>query len=283
MEAGYDYMLVRGRVQRRLARISGFTLVVLGICLLAAGGAYYAYSANARSGLDDLQVVVESPVTNTTPPPTQVPPPREVPAFASSDIAMTSMYPGESVSVDSWTNLQAYEPLSLREENLLEGFSPIEPGDPASLNPVAPATRIIIPAIGIDSTVQQLSIFNLGDSRAYETPKNTVGHIPESANGGEQDDSWYFGHTESPIRGEGSVFFTLQRVPELLKNGEDVYIITNNGSESFLYRAVETRVVHQDDLSLAFSGEGRIHLVSCVPRWVYDHRLIVTGELIGKR
>ncbi len=283
MEAGYDYMLFRGRVQRRLARFGGISLLVLGLLLLASGGASYLYSAMARSNLDDMRVVVEYPEPTTVPRPTPVPPPREVPAFSSSNIATTTLYPGEAVSVDSWTDLLGYEPLPLREQGLLEGFSPIGPGDPALLESVAPATRIIVPAIGVDSAVRQLSVFDLGNSRAYETPKNIVGHIPESDDAGELGDSWYFGHTESPIRGEGSVFFTLQRVPELLKNGEDVYIVTDNGSERFLYRAIETEVFHQDELSLTDSGEARIHLVSCVPRLVYDHRLVVTGELIAKQ
>ena len=34
---------------------------------------------------------------------------------------------------------------------------------------------------GIDSAVTQLSILNPPDSRAYQTPDNTVRHIPELA------------------------------------------------------------------------------------------------------
>ena len=50
---------------------------------------------------------------------------------------------------------------------------------------LAGATRILVPSIGLDSGVNELAILDLGDSRAYETPVNSVGHIPQSANSGE--------------------------------------------------------------------------------------------------
>ena len=279
MEAGYDYLLLRGRFQQRFARFTGVFLLVFGILLLASGGAYYGYAAKARSNLDTLQVSVDfvpSPAAGDP----FVPPPRVVPSFSPTAISDTPLYPGDSLSADSWNSPRSYEPLELREQALLQGFTSIDPDDP-TLGPIAPANRIIIPAIGIDSTVTELSILDLENSRTYETPKNAVGHIPETANAGEAGDSWFFGHTESPLRGEGSVFFTLQNVPKRLKNGETVYIITDNGSDRFLYRATGTRVVHQDDMRLTESEGNNIHLVSCVPRFGYTHRLIVTGELIA--
>ena len=48
-----------------------------------------------------------------------------------------------------------------------------------------------------------------------------------------------------------------------------------------LYQVTETAVVHQDDLHLYGSDEATITLVSCVPRLVYDHRLLVTAKLVG--
>ena len=70
METGYDYLLIHGRLQRRIASFTGIFLLVLGFMLLASGGAYYAYSANAKSNLDDLAVVTlpraVNPITSTT-------------------------------------------------------------------------------------------------------------------------------------------------------------------------------------------------------------------------
>ena len=267
MEAGYDYLLIRGRLQRRIARFTGIFLLVFGFLLLASGGAYYGYSAKAKSNLDDLAAVLQ---------------PRTVNAISGSSASNVGLFPGKAVTADSWDNLYGYEPAYLREQALLSGFSPIgETG--VTLADIPPSTRILVPAIGVDSTVSELAILDLGDSRTYESPDNTVGHIPESANAGETGTSWFFGHTESPISREGSVFFNLQKVPEKLRNGEDVFIITDNGINQFLYRATSSRVVHQDDLRLDASPKADIKLVSSVPRFVYDYRLVVSGELIALR
>ena len=267
MEAGYDYLLIRGRLQRRIARFTGIFLLVFGFLLLASGGAYYGYSAKAKSNLDDLAAVLQ---------------PRTVNAISGSSASNVGLFPGKAVTADSWDNLYGYEPAYLREQALLSGFSPIgETG--VTLADIPPSTRILVPAIGVDSTVSELAILDLGDSRTYESPDNTVGHIPESANAGETGTSWFFGHTESPISREGSVFFNLQKVPEKLRNGEDVFIITDNGINQFLYRATSSRVVHQDDLRLDASPKADIKLVSSVPRFVYDYRLVVSGELSALR
>ena len=272
MEAGYDYLLIRGRLPRRIVRFTGIFLLVLGFLLLASGGAYYGYSANAKSNLDDLVAVLEPEVFQ----------PRQVDTISGSSAANVSLFPGTALTADSWNNLYGYEPAYLREQTLLDGFSPIGKSGIAIAD-IPPSTRILVPAIGVDSTISELSILDLGDSRAYESPNNTVGHIPESSNAGEKGASWYFGHTESPISREGSVFFNLQKVPEKLRNGEDVFIITDNGTNQFLYRATSTRVVHQDDLRLDATPRADINLVSSVPRFVYDHRLVVSGELIALR
>jgi LPXTG-site transpeptidase (sortase) family protein len=166
---------------------------------------------------------------------------------------------------------------------LLQGFIPIELGDLPYEGLRTAAVQLQVPSIGIDSSVKELKILDLGGSRAYETPANTVGHIPETANAGETGSSWFFGHTESPTLGEGSVFFNLSKIADKLRNGEDVFIITDNGEQQFLYRATSSQVVPQEEMRLYDTGEATIHLVSCVPRWVYDHRLIITGELVARK
>ena len=141
----------------------------------------------------------------------------------------------------------------------------------------------MVPVIGIDSTISELEILDFGDSRAYESPDNTVGHMPASADAGEAGTWWIFGHSESPISREGAVFFNLQKVPEMLRNGEDVFIVTDNGINQFLFKATSSQVIHQNDLRLDSTPEADINLVSSVPRLVYDHRLVVSGDLIGVR
>jgi LPXTG-site transpeptidase (sortase) family protein len=295
MEAGYDYLLLRGK--RHLFGLTPLFLAVFGALLLAGGGAYYAYAAKARADLDQLNVSVSEPaktfldnqvtqgpsdssdrssVTVETAEPESSPP-----GISDSAIANQQLYARDPLTVEAWSNPLGYEPLDYREHVLLQGFTPMEVEQALPVGSQAATTRIMIPSLGIDSSVRELAILDLADSRAYETPVKSVGHIPSTANVGEAGSSWFFGHLESPIAGEGSVFFHLPKIAEMLRNGEEVLVITDNGVHQYLYRVVSTSVVHQDDMKLYDNGEANIHLVACVPRLVYDHRIIVTGEMVG--
>ena len=93
-----------------------------------------------------------------------------------------------------------------------------------------------------------------------------------------------FGHLQSPVRGEGSVFRNLARVPDLLRKGEKVYVVLRNEEDrEFLYRVTQTSVVHQEDFAVTESPDAIITMVACVPAYVYDHRLMVTAKLVGVR
>ena len=61
MEAGYDYLLLRSAPQQSLFKVSGISLFILGIMLLATGGAYYGYAAKAQSDLDNLKSPFRAP------------------------------------------------------------------------------------------------------------------------------------------------------------------------------------------------------------------------------
>ena len=305
MEAGYDYLLLRGRLQRKFFRYTGIIIFVFGALLLATGGAYYGYAAKARADLDNLNVTLPGAVTGqgqvngtaksddngsssvaliedsgTSNPPRSA---KVLPGLSMLAINNSQLYPGEALSAVAWSNPWSFEPLAYRTQLLLEGFAPIEPGSVPPAGALNAATRLIMPSIGIDSTIAELEILNLGESRAYETPDRVIGHIPETANAGEDGSSWFFGHTESPISGEGSVFLNLRQVPGKLRNNEDVFIITETGQTQYLYLVTSSKVVHQDDMALYETGQATIHLVSCVPRLVYDYRLIVTGELVAQK
>ena len=199
-------------------------------------------------------------------------------------ITAAQLYPGENLRAVYWANPLAYEPLSFIIPNLLEGFSPADPlAAPAQGTLLSPLRRLIVPSIDVDSEITELRILNLGDSRAYETPKNVVGHIPETASAGEAGTTWLFGHLESPIRNEGNVFSQLPKIPGLLRKGEEVYAIVESDTAAYLYRIVESKVVPQEDLRLTDADRSSLVLVACVPRLIYDHRLLITGELVGIR
>ena len=365
MEAGFDYLLLRGRPQRRFLNFSGIFLFIFGAMMLASSGAYYSYAAQARADLDTLNVTLpgsalgaiqatsqavmpanqdpagpatmvassdlakqqetasgtaSSAVSSSAPsevappaetgspefsqgssgvgpaavapaeaiiPPGQPPPvggsPSAAGAMPASAISSQRLYPGGSLLANFWSNPLSYESASYREKVLLRGFTPLDPTLGLTLDGGSVATRIIIPSIEVDSAITELAVVDVGTSRAYETPSHTVGHIPETANSGEAGSAWFFGHTESPILGEGSVFFNLSKVPGKLSRGEDVFVVTDDGQHQYLYRLTSSQVVHQRDMGLYDTRQATIHLVSCVPRLVYDHRLIVSGELIGRK
>lgn len=340
--------------RHRPAALLGVALIVVGALMLVAGGGYYAYSANARSQLDDLNFTVadaapdverrasqdQAAAASLQPnaalqplPPaqpqlaataadrsaaqsraaaaataaSQVPIPAAAnPADAPSPANSTTqqsdaraplppssyaaLYPATQIHPKFWG-----EPLWADSEPYLyaaaspapalpPGFRALSATDDA-LEPGEGAftTRMTIPAIGVDSDITELAILNIGSSNAaYETPAHLVGHIPQSPNPGELGNAWYFGHLESPIRGEGSVFKRLPEIPALLRDGDDVFVqLATQDGRTFLYKVSETEVMHQDDLRMYTADSARITLVACVPRLVYDHRILVTAELVG--
>ncbi len=165
---------------------------------------------------------------------------------------------------------------------LPDGFRAISTSDVLAPQLGSKTTRITVPSIGVESDIKELEILDLGDSRAYETPNNAVGHIPESSNPGEIGNGWFFGHLESPIKGEGNVFQRLPDIPEQRRNGDDVYVTLENADGHVLLSTVTaTDVVHQDDMRLYDTKGASITLVACVPRLVYDYRILVSADLVG--
>ncbi|HLF04710.1 MAG TPA: sortase [Dehalococcoidia bacterium] len=298
MEAGYDYLFFLRQAHRRVLRFWGVFLVSFGLLLLAGGGAYYGYAAKVRADLAQLNA---SRLSSTLHPTWQnepedratgrggqlaaeldsLPP---IPAvFPASAVSGQQLYPGEALRPAAWSNPQAYEPAEYLQQELPKAFTPMAGLPAAPMGTLSAATRLSIPVLDVNSTVKELKILDLADSRAYETPRHTVGHIPQYAEAGEAGSAWFFGHLESPLANEGSVFYSLPRVPEMLNQGKDVYIVTDNGVQQFLYRVTRTEVVPQEQLKLYNTGQATIHLVTCVPNLVYDHRLVVHGELVGIR
>ena len=110
-----------------------------------------------------------------------------------------------------------------------------------------------------------------------------VGHIPDTNNPGETGNAWYFGHLQSPLKDEGDVFRNLPLIPEKMKEGFPVYIVLNTDIAEFAYQVISTEVIHQDNLNLYNSELATVTLVTCVPKLIYDHRLVVTARLVGVR
>ena len=194
-----------------------------------------------------------------------------------------AIYPGYQIHPKNWADplWAGADDYAFGEVLRPDGYTALSLDDGLPRGQGPAARRITIAAIAVDSAVKDLAIIDLGDSSAYETPKNVVGRIPETSNPGEQGNGWFFGHLESPIRGEGNVFARLPEIPGLLKIGDPVYISILYDDGEYLYQVTATQVVHEDDLRLYETDSATITLVACVPRLYYDYRLLVTGELVG--
>jgi sortase (surface protein transpeptidase) len=199
------------------------------------------------------------------------------------------MYTGADLHPKYW-----HEPLRAGTDlrlalGLPDGFAAASADDYRRFaEPKTVASRLRIPSIDVESGVSELGILDLGNSRAYETPDNTVGHIPDTADPGELGNGWFFGHLESPFAGEGNVFQRLPEIPQLLKHFSEVgegavYVVVESTTGEYLYEVVATQVMHADDLRLYETDGVYITLVTCVPRLDYSHRLLVTAKLVGVR
>lgn len=306
------------RNRRRFTGAAGFAMILAGLVLLGTVGAYYGYRSYARTQLDSLVFaptetapfvpVSTAPLpnsgqtyqtsTHTTEPlpvvanpltdePPVVTAPSHAAAFPVSSYA--SVYPGTEIHPKYWAQPMwsggeqySYDP-GASGFQLPDGFRAVSSENGALIpGSGSVGARISIPSIGIASDITELAILDLGNSREYETPKNTVGHIPQSPNPGQQGNSWFFGHLESPIKGEGNIFQRLPDIPEKLRNGDEILVeLENEEGHVYLYRVSRTDVVHQDDMRLYDSSNATITLVACVPRLVYDHRILVTADLIA--
>ena len=141
--------------------------------------------------------------------------------------------------------------------------------------------QIHIPTLKIKSTVQDLEIIDDGGIKRYETPKQIVGRIPTNLKSTDTVSGWYFGHLESPIKGEGNVFRDLPKIAEFLRDGDPIYIHVTNKYREYIYQATESKIVHESKLKLYDAGIENIVLVTCANRPHYDFRQLVTARLVG--
>ena len=143
-------------------------------------------------------------------------------------------------------------------------------------------TKIVISEIGLNSKISDLEIVDLNSSSSYETPKNIVGHIPESVNPGGVGKSWYFGHLESFIKKEGNVFHMLPKIPELLKQDSSLFVHISTDKKTYVYQIYKTEVIPKEELYLDLKSDTpEVILVTCVPSLLYHSRLLVHSRLIG--
>lgn len=313
MEAGYDYLLANRRlrfVRLLLRRIrqnplpyAGAALVVLGLTGVLVGSLFFFVFEKSTEELQEELSAVAPPASEpdaklslareeeaepasalaVLPPAGQgaAGPPSPPVSELSPELAkQAGLFPGEDVPPGVWHEPIVHTPTDSLAD-LIGGFTPVDPATVASVGQLPIPTKLFIPSINVESDVKQLRVLNFGSSVSWETPDNVVGHIPITANPGESGSTWLFGHLESPIQGEGNVFGQLPDLPAMIRRGDDIYAVVDNGADQYLYRIVESKVVPQSELQLTDDGTPQLFMVTCVPRFVYDHRLVVRGVLEG--
>jgi LPXTG-site transpeptidase (sortase) family protein len=241
--------------------------------------AEYAYSIPDESLEGHLGIAIVPELDTVTDDEKHVP----LELIAPDVAKFAGLYPGDQLNPKYWSEPEWAGSDPFGGPTIPEDFIPIRSTDLfRDFDPTSYATQIKIPAINVNSTVEELGIIDLGDQKAYETPDNTVGHIPETSLPGQQGSGWFFAHLESFAAGEGSIFRRLPEITELVKNDPvDVYLETPDAE--FIYRVTETSQVHQDDLRLTSSDDAKITLVTCWPPRVYDQRVLVDATLIAYR
>ena len=263
------------------SRSIGISLILIGILLLTSCVAYIVYRSIATEGLSDLDQSRSKPSSHITQGlsdsttqgisveknPFQNP---GYPAGALAPIDWEAPYWAEGLPQNPQTKLYD-EYISLDWDYLPSGNS-----QPRAL-------RMRIPSIQVDAQVEELALVDLGTARAYETPDKIVGHIPETAHPGGIGNGWYFAHLESALNREGAIFNDLPLIPEKIRREEPVFVIVDSKTTSYLYQVTETSVKRKEELRVIESSTPVITLVTCIPRLVYDHRLLVTAELIGSK
>lgn len=190
------------------------------------------------------------------------------------------------ISPEYWTNPRWADTAYIQANpnlGIMRGFVPIDPDTlPKSIGSAPIPTKLSIPSIGLNSQIKELEVVNINDANAWETPKHIAGHIPTTSRPGERGILYLFGHLHSPVKGEGSVFRDLIKIPGLLENGREIHVLVENQHKvSFLYEINNSKVIHEDSFTLEKSDDSMLTLVACVPKYVYDHRLMVSGKLIA--
>ena len=124
------------------------------------------------------------------------------------------------------------------------------------------ATRIQIPAIGVDAPVVE------GDD--WEALKQGAGHHIGTANPGESDNSIISAHND--IFGE-----IFRRLPDVDLGDE---VLLHTASQIYRYVVTQKRVIEPSEVSVMYPTSSPVlTLISCYPYRIDTHRIVVIAEL----
>ena len=249
MEIGLDYMHIRSRAEHYGLRWTGIALLLVGLGLALAGGSYYGYIFWLRFELDDYRAQRQD-----------VTPLVESAATAAADgsvmVRELALPPG------------VYDERAAGME-----FTPLSGAAGAAPGSLPAATELRVRDLNIKVSVDELQ-----SAKAYAMDAIAAGQRDGFANPGEQGAVWFFG----PAGGSYG-FSNLRRAPHYVDGREGLPIIVSNGEQDYLYLATHTDVIPASDLVLSSTDRATVHLAVPVPDGLYDHFLVLSGELVGMR
>ena len=272
--------------------ISAYAIALLGVALIVASSLYF-YS-KIRSGSDANKFTYSIPgksldshlgrsISAVARTPSESKAPIPLTQQTANTNRFADLYPGALLNPKYWSQPEWAGSDPYGGPTIPDEFVPILSTDLFQhFNLGSKATGIRIPSINVDATVVELGIVDIGNERSYQTPDNTVGHIPETSDPGQQGKGWFFAHLESFAAGEGNIFRHLPEVTDMIKEDPvDIYLQTSDAE--FIYRVTATSQVDEEDLHLTTSNDAQITLVTCWPPRVYDQRVVVNATLIAYR
>lgn len=252
MEIGLDYMQMRSQAQRYGLRWTGIGLLLAGIALILVGLAYYGNLYWLRSSVDSY-------------------------AAQRQDATLLN----ESAPVQNIENgviVSAYAlPSGAYAETVARlGFTPLSQSDAKPLGTLPPAERLIAPELGINVKMSQIGLTGAAIAN-HVAGIDPAQYGMVQANPGERGAIWLFGAAGK----EAGSFGGLSDAARLLTEGKDLLIYVNSGARTYLYGATHTDVIPADDLRLSSADRATIHLAVPTPSGLYDHFLVLSGELVG--
>lgn len=153
---------------------------------------------------------------------------------------------------------------------------------PRDLPPSEEPARLRIPAIGIDTDIQQVGI-NAKGNMGVPTNYSDVAWYKHGTIPGQIGSAVIDGHVDNGL-GLAGVFSKLSQV----KRGDDIFVVTKTGRElRFRVEEVVSYPYKSVPLERVFSWEddARLNLITCGGSWIkvektYDERVVVYTRLL---
>lgn len=242
-------------MRRRLGNVC----LALGLALLGLVMAYEAYSLSAQAALTGLREG-SLPVESTV-----VEPDCEVagPCLPAA--------PGVEAATGTSSNaVPATEGAFSEADTDPRPLAPVVAPPPP---PAGPPLWFRLERLGISSKVVGLGTEWKDGQLVWQTADNAVGHYENTAYPGERGNIVLSGHISSPLARQGQVF---KRLPEVHVDDE---VVVASEHAFHRYRVVGKEVVLPSDTRVMRpTPDERLTIITCVPDFVYSHRLIVTAE-----